>query len=142
MHSFDSARKRVRRLLQGKEAFLKLPRDLAKKAQERESITTQPKEKLEGMKAKITITNYLGGKYFFISDEVEIHGNRIHLICARATSGDITRSPANSPFSFFSYCTHKTYFILFRYLMDIEVITWRPSENTIWNLFKFILMAP
>jgi len=45
-------------------------------------------------------------------------------------------------FSFFSYCTHKTYFILFRYEMDIEVITWRPSENTIWNLFKFISMAP
>jgi len=85
MHSFDSARKRVKKLLQGKEAFLKMSRELAKKAQARETITSQPKEKLEGTKATITITNYLGGNYFFTSDEAEIHGNDIFLIEGKHT---------------------------------------------------------
>jgi hypothetical protein len=85
MHSKDSARKRVEKLLQGKEMFLKTSRDLAKKAQARESVTVQPKEKLEGMKATITITNYLGGKYFFTCDEAEIHGNDILLIEGKHT---------------------------------------------------------
>lgn len=76
MHSVSSARDRIRELLQGKEAFLKMSRDLAKQAQARETVTEQPKEKLEGEKATITITNYLGGKYFFTCDEVELHGNR------------------------------------------------------------------
>lgn len=85
MHSFDSARKRVKKLLQGKEAFLKMSRELAKKAQARETITSQPKERLEGTKATITITNYLGGKYFFTSDEAEIHRNDIFLIEGKHT---------------------------------------------------------
>ena len=85
MHSLDSARKRISKLLKGKEAFLKLSRELAQKAQARETITSQPKEKLEGMKATMTITNYLGGKYFFTSDEAEVHGNNIHLIEGKHT---------------------------------------------------------
>jgi hypothetical protein len=85
MHSFDSARKRVTKLLQGKDAFLKISRELAEKAQARESITSQPKEKLEGIKSTITITNYLGGKYFFTCDEAEIHGNDVFLIEGKHT---------------------------------------------------------
>jgi hypothetical protein len=88
MHSFDLARKRVRKLLQGKDAFLKISRDLAKKAQARERVTEQPKEKLEGVKAIITIRNYLGGEYYFTSDEAELRGNDILLIEGKHTKTD------------------------------------------------------
>lgn len=87
MHSVESARKRIKKLLQGKEAFLKMSRELAQKAQKRESITSQPKEKLTGTKATITITNYLGGVYFFTSDEVELHGDSLFLIEGKHTKG-------------------------------------------------------
>jgi len=80
MHSTESAQKRIDELIKGKEAFMQLSRDLAKKAQERESITMQPKEKLSGVKATLTIKNYLGGYYFFTCDEVEIEGGKVYLI--------------------------------------------------------------
>lgn len=80
MHSEDSARKRVDELLKGKEVFMTLSRELAKKAQDRESITIQPKERLSGIKATLTIKNYLGGYYFFTCDEVKIEKRIIYLI--------------------------------------------------------------
>ena len=80
MHSEKSVRKRVDELLKGKENFMTLSRDLAKKAQDRESITLQPKEKLSGIKATLTIKNYLGGYYFFTCDEVNIEKGIIYLI--------------------------------------------------------------
>ena len=85
MHSMDSARNRIRKLLQGKEAFLGLSRELAEKAQKRETVTTQPKEKLAGGKSMITITNYLGGKYFFTVDEARIEGNNLLLVEGKHT---------------------------------------------------------
>jgi hypothetical protein len=83
MHSKESAIKRVNELLKGKENFMMLSRDLAKKAQARESITVQPKEKLSGIKATLTIKNYLGGYYFFTCDEVNIENRTIYLIEAK-----------------------------------------------------------
>ncbi len=80
MHSEESARKRVDELLKGKEVFKTLSRGLAKKAQDRESITIQPKEQLSGIKATLTIKNYLGGYYFFTCDEVRIEEKIIYLI--------------------------------------------------------------
>jgi len=81
MHSAETARERIKKLSLGKEQFLKLSRELARKAQKRESITQQPKEKVvKGEKATITIKNYLGGKYFFTVDETEIHGKEVFLI--------------------------------------------------------------
>lgn len=80
MHSRESARKRIDGLLKGKESFMMLSRDLAKKAQERESVTIQPKEKLSGIKATLTIKNYLVGYYFFTCDEVSIENDTIYLI--------------------------------------------------------------
>lgn len=80
MHSKETARKRIDELLKGKENFMILSRDLAKKAQYRESITIQPKEKLSGIKATLTIKNYLGGYYFFTCDEVKIEKETIYLI--------------------------------------------------------------
>ncbi len=85
MHSMESAKRRIEELHKGKERFMQLSRDLAHKAQKRESITIQPKEHLTGTKATITIKNYLGGYYYFTCDEVEIHDNELHLIEAKHT---------------------------------------------------------
>jgi len=80
MHSQEFAERRINELIKGKETFMQLSRELAKKAQNRESITKQPKEKLSGLKATLTIRNYLGGYYFFTCDEVKIENQRICLI--------------------------------------------------------------
>src|SRR3989338_5063504 len=88
MHSKKSAEKRIMELKKGKDAFMKLSRNLAEMAQKRESVTVQPKEHLNGIKGTITITNYLGGNYYFTSDEVELHGKDIHLIDAKHTKED------------------------------------------------------
>jgi len=80
MHSKESARKRVDELLKGKEIFMTLSRNLARKAQNIESITVQPKERLSGIKATLTIKNYLGGYYFFTCDEINIEKESIYLI--------------------------------------------------------------
>lgn len=83
MHSRQSAEKRIAKLLKGKKEFIRLSRALAKKAQRREKLTIQPKENLSGKKATITIQNYLGGYYYFTSDEVEIRGKQVFLIEAK-----------------------------------------------------------
>ena len=88
MHSRESAEKRIKKLFEGKESFMNLSRDLAKKAQKRESVTLQPKEKITGVKATLTIKNYLGGYYYFTSDEVEINEKNIFLIEAKHTKSD------------------------------------------------------
>ena len=80
MHSKQSAGKRITELLKGKDDFMKLSRMLAEKAQRRERLTIQPKENLSGTKAIITIQNYLGGYYYFTSDEAEVKGNDVFLI--------------------------------------------------------------
>ena len=85
MHSKDSAKRRMEELEKGKEAFITLSRNLAKSAQKRESLTIQPKENLRGIKGAITIANYLGGIYYFTSDEVEVHGSGVSLIDAKHT---------------------------------------------------------
>jgi hypothetical protein len=55
------------------ETFMQFSREKAEKAQSREIATTQPKESLSTLtKAKITITNYLGGQYFFTVDEIVV----------------------------------------------------------------------
>jgi len=88
MHSKKSAEKRIMELKKGRDAFMKFSRNLAEMAQKRESITVQPKEHLDGIKGTITITNYLGGNYYFTSDEVELHNNEVHLIDAKHTKED------------------------------------------------------
>ena len=88
MHSKKSAEKRMEKLKKGKDVFMNLSRNLAELAQKRESGTTQPKESLNGIKGTITITNYLGGRYYFTSDEVELHNNDVWLIDAKHTKTD------------------------------------------------------
>jgi len=61
--------------------FMESSRLKAHSAQSREFLTIQPKEILATQtKAKITITNYLGGKYFFTVDEVLLKDNNLYLI--------------------------------------------------------------
>lgn len=88
MHSRNSAEKRIEELLRGKDVFMDLSRNLAQKAQERESVIVQPKERVVGTKAKLTIKNYLGGQYYFTSDEVEVTKESISLIEAKHTKRD------------------------------------------------------
>jgi len=85
MHSENSAKTRIGQLLKGKKQFMNLSRSLAKKAQKRESVTIQPKERLNGIKAMITIKNYLGGHYYFTCDEAELHNKELHLIEGKHT---------------------------------------------------------
>lgn len=61
--------------------FKQFSREKAEKAQAREVVTIQPKEALSTeTKAKITITNYLGGAYYFTVDEVEEYAQELYLI--------------------------------------------------------------
>jgi hypothetical protein len=61
--------------------FMEFSRDKAEKAQAREFVTLQPKESLSSLsKAKVTITNYLGGKYFLTVDEILLENNKVSLI--------------------------------------------------------------
>lgn len=85
MHSFDSALRRINKLVKGRETFMNLSRMLAKEAQKREYVTRQPKEKLNGEKATLTIKNYLGGYYYFTADEVQIHNNTLFIIEGKHT---------------------------------------------------------
>ncbi len=92
MHSLDSATERVEELLKGRNNFMKLSRNLAEKAQNRELVTIQPKEKLSGVKATLSIINYLGGYYFFTVDEVEVDNDKIYLIEDKHSSRNIIPS--------------------------------------------------
>ena len=85
MHSQATFEKRIAKLQGEKEKFMTFSRQLAKAAQQRESATIQPKEHLAGTKGTITIKNYLGGFYYFTSDEIKIKGKDIYLIEAKNT---------------------------------------------------------
>lgn len=80
MHSEEYAMRRVDELFKGRENFMTYSRNLAKRAQDRELVTTQPKEKLSGIKATLTIRNYLGGCYFFTCDEIDVKDGTLYLI--------------------------------------------------------------
>ena len=67
--------------LKGVADFMDTSRNKAMEAQKREKQTTQPKEFLStATKATITIKNYLGGIYYFTTDEIEVVGNDLYLI--------------------------------------------------------------
>ena len=75
------------------ETFMQFSREKAKNAQSREFLTTQPKENLStSTKAKITITNYLGGQYFFTVDEVLIDKDTVYLIESKHSKQNILPS--------------------------------------------------
>jgi hypothetical protein len=76
--------------------FLEFSRQKAKEAQQREFVTIQPKEVLQTLtKAKITITNYLGGLYFFTVDEILIKNNEVYLIEGKHSKNTIFPSKSD-----------------------------------------------
>jgi hypothetical protein len=83
MHSWKTAAKKISDFQQEKQLFMRRSRDLSKLAQLRERLTLQPKERLIGKKAIITISNYQGGNYYLTADEARINGNQIKLIEAK-----------------------------------------------------------
>ena len=87
MHSERNILKKINLLLQDKENFMILSRKLSGEAQKREKITLQPKENIfVGIKASVTISNFLGGNYYFTADEVAINNNVLHIIEAKHSS--------------------------------------------------------
>lgn len=86
MHSKNGIHKKLLKIKEDENHFMESSRSLSQLAQHRESITIQPKEKLSGIKGRITITNFLGGNYYFTSDEIEITNNILYLIEDKHTS--------------------------------------------------------
>ncbi|MDR1372026.1 MAG: hypothetical protein LBJ17_02715 [Dysgonamonadaceae bacterium] len=90
LHDFKGINNFKEKIGKEVETFMQFSRGKAERAQTREIVTTQPKESLATLtKAKITITNYLGGQYFFTVDEVEIHDNTVYLIEGKHSKNSI-----------------------------------------------------
>lgn len=76
----------VKKISKDAAAFKHFSRGKAEQAQAREILTLQPKEALStASKAKLNITNFLGGTYFFTVDEVIEFDAKLHLIEAKHT---------------------------------------------------------
>jgi len=79
--------------INGVKEFMQTSRQKAQEAQNREMKTIQPKEALSTLtKATITIENYLGGKYYFTTDEIRIEKDRIYLIEAKHSRNSVLPS--------------------------------------------------
>jgi len=91
LHSAEGLRKFAFVVGESLEAFQKSSRQKAFEAQRREFATLQPKELLAtATKAKITITNFLGGKYYFTVDEIKIENGIVELIeCKHSSSSKL-----------------------------------------------------
>jgi len=80
-HSEQGIDKFANQFIDGVKNFMNTSRQKAKEAQNREMQTIQPKEALSTLtKATITIKNYLGGKYYFTTDEIKIEKDKVFLI--------------------------------------------------------------
>jgi len=80
-HNEQGIDKFANQFIDGVKNFMNTSRQKAQEAQNREMKTIQPKEALSTLtKATITIENYLGGKYYFTTDEIRIEGENIYLI--------------------------------------------------------------
>ncbi|HEX2787064.1 MAG TPA: hypothetical protein VHP32_04100 [Ignavibacteria bacterium] len=81
LHDVKGIEKFKNKLIGEVNIFKEFSRNKSKGAQNREFLTTQPKEILSTKtKSKITIKNYLGGLYHFTVDEIEISSNNLILI--------------------------------------------------------------
>ncbi|KQC12097.1 MAG: hypothetical protein APR63_11720 [Desulfuromonas sp. SDB] len=79
--------------INGVKEFMQTSRQKAQEAQNREMQTIQPKEVLSTLtKATITIENYLGGKYYFTTDEIRIEKDKVYLIEAKHSRNSILPS--------------------------------------------------
>lgn len=92
MHGAAGLHKRLRMLARDVAEFKALSRDLAETAQRREVMTLQPKEKIGGAKATITVKNFLGGNYYFTADECVVLDGRVFLIEKKHNRGKLLPS--------------------------------------------------
>jgi hypothetical protein len=108
--------------------FMEFSRDKAQKAQSREMQTTQPKESLStNTKTKITITNYLGGQYFFTVDEVLIDGDTVYLIESKHSKKSILPSKGDIKDGLLKM-------ILYSNLCEVEVNGKKMKSQAVLNL--------
>ncbi len=90
LHGFQGIDDFKSKILSAVNAFMEFSRKKAMDAQTREVQANQPKESLQTLtKARITITNYLGGKYFLTVDEVLIDEDEISLIESKHSKSSI-----------------------------------------------------
>lgn len=86
MHSEGGLLEFIEKIKHGLEEFKNFSRKKAEEAQKRERDTMQPREQLgKGIKATLTIRNYLGGMYYFTVDEVYIEENHVYLAESKHT---------------------------------------------------------
>ena len=96
LHNFKGLQRFQNKISGDVQRFLEFSRQKAKEAQQREFKTIQPKEVLQTLtKAKITITNYLGGLYFFTVDEIDILQNKVYLIEGKHSKNTIFPSKSD-----------------------------------------------
>lgn len=92
-HNEQGIDKFAKQFNNGVKDFMKTSRLKAEEAQNREVQTVQPKEALSTLtKATITIENYLGGKYYFTTDEIRIEKDKIYLIESKHSKNSILPS--------------------------------------------------
>ncbi len=92
-HSANGIDKFARQFENGVKQFIQTSRQKAQEAQNREMQTIQPKESLSTLtKATISIENYLGGKYYFTTDEIKIKNGNVYLIEAKHSRTNILPS--------------------------------------------------
>jgi hypothetical protein len=93
LHDFKGIDLFMEKITENLDSFMEFSRDKSKRAQSREILTIQPKENLvSGAKAKITISNYLGGLYYFTVDEVMRKSGKIELIECKHSKNSILPS--------------------------------------------------
>lgn len=81
MHDLDGIIKFEKRIKGDTDNFMSFSREKAKEAQNRETMTKQPKERVfSDTKAKISIRNYLGGVYYFTVDEIIKEKGSINIV--------------------------------------------------------------
>ena len=92
-HSEQGIDRFANQFIDGVKNFMDTSRQKAKEAQNREMQTIQPKEVLSTFtKATITIENYLGGKYYFTTDEIKIENDKVYLIEGKHSKNELLPS--------------------------------------------------
>ena len=108
--------------------FMLFSREKAKQAQTREMLTTQPKESLSTLtKARICITNYLGGEYYFTVDEILIDNDTVYLIESKHSANSILPSKGDVKDGLLKM-------ILYSNLCEVEVDGIKMKSKAVLNL--------
>jgi hypothetical protein len=128
LHNFNGLDNFKEKIGKEVETFMQFSREKAEKAQTREMQTTQPKESLSTLtKAKITITNYLGGQYFFTVDENFIENDTVFLIESKHSANYILPSIGDIKDGLLKM-------ILYSNLSEVEVDGLKMKSKAVLNL--------